>query len=111
MNSGKSCAISLIWRFRCIRAICFSNIASYAYEGGEGKAEIQIFKTDDEITLVFTDEGIAFDPLAKEDPDVTLSAEDRPIGGLGIFIVKKSMDDVSYKRENGKNVLTIKKKL
>ena len=89
----------------------FSNIASYAYEGGEGKAEIRIFKTDDEITLVFTDEGIAFDPLAKEDPDVTLSAEDRPIGGLGIFIVKKSMDDVSYKRENGKNMLTIKKKL
>ena len=61
--------------------------------------------------IEFRDKGIPFDPLAKADPDVTLSAEKRQIGGLGIYMVKKSMDEVRYRRENGENILTIRKKL
>ena len=89
----------------------FVNIASYAYGGANGDAEIGLFVENGEITMVFTDAGIAYDPLAKPDPDVTLSADDRPIGGLGIFLVKKIMDAVTYRRENGLNVLTVKKKI
>ena len=61
--------------------------------------------------IEFRDRGIPFDPLARPDPDVTLSAEERGIGGLGIYMVKKTMDEVLYRRENGENVLTIRKKL
>ena len=57
------------------------------------------------------DHGIPYDPLAKEDPDVTLSAEERQIGGLGIFMVKQTMDDVSYEYKDGRNILRLKKKL
>ena len=60
---------------------------------------------------MFRDRGVPFDPLAKADPDVTLAAEERQIGGLGIFMVKKSMDEVLYRYENGENVLTLRKKL
>ncbi|MCR5485445.1 MAG: ATP-binding protein, partial [Clostridiales bacterium] len=62
------------------------------------------------IKMTFCDRGVAFDPLAKDDPDITASADERQIGGLGIFMVKKSMDKVEYKRENDKNILTIYKK-
>ena len=61
--------------------------------------------------ICVVDEGVPFDPLAKEDPDVTLSAEERQIGGLGIFLVKKTMDGMAYRREDGKNILTIRKKI
>ena len=91
----------------------FVNIASYAYPDGNGTAGVRIYFEGDPITAVitFTDSGIQYDPLAKEDPDVTLSAEERGIGGLGIFLTKKTMDDVSYEYRDGKNVLTMKKKL
>ncbi|SKB71521.1 Anti-sigma regulatory factor (Ser/Thr protein kinase) [Lachnospiraceae bacterium] len=87
----------------------FVNIASYAYEGDDGNAFIKIDTDPDnsKATITFIDEGVPYDPLKKEDPDVTLSAEERPIGGLGIFIVKKTMDDVIYTHEDGKNILTI----
>ena len=61
--------------------------------------------------LTFIDSGVPYDPLSRPDPDTTLSAEERRIGGLGIYMVKKSMDDVSYAYEDGKNVFTIKKRL
>ena len=61
--------------------------------------------------ITFVDCGVPYDPLAKEDPDVTLSINDREIGGLGIFMVKKSMDDMIYAYENGQNVLTIRKRI
>ena len=63
------------------------------------------------MTLTFTDWGAAYDPLAKEDPDITLSAEERAIGGLGIFMAKKNMDDIRYEYKNGQNILTLIKKL
>ena len=91
----------------------FVNIASYAYEGKEGPSNIKIEKTADgsAVAITFTDEGIPYNPLEKEDPDVTLSAEERQIGGLGIFIVKKSMDATDYKREGNKNIFRLEKKL
>ena len=91
----------------------FGNIASYAYAPGTGKVTVRIGVDEDPATarITFIDEGVPYDPLAKEDPDVTLSAEERKIGGLGIFLVKKSMDDMTYEYKDGKNMLTIVKKL
>ena len=91
----------------------FVNIASYAYAPGHGDAVIGCRVEEDppSITVQLRDWGKPFDPLAKKDADVTLSAEDRDIGGLGIYMVKNSMDAVDYKREDGQNVLTISKNL
>ena len=91
----------------------FVNIAHYAYTPGEGDATIRVEPSRDAgaVEITFLDRGVPFDPLAKPDPDVTLSAEERKIGGLGIFMVKKSMDDMRYEYRDGQNVLTIRKAL
>ena len=91
----------------------FVNVAHYAYPQGEGDMTLYIGFDDQcrDITFRMTDKGIPFDPLTKPDPDITLSAEDREIGGLGIFITKKTMDSLSYSYENGENVLTMIKKI
>lgn len=91
----------------------FVNIASYAYHPEVGEARIDVDAGGDPptITVRFLDRGKPFNPLAKADADTTLSAEERGVGGLGILLVKKNMDDVSYSYEDGKNVLTIKKTL
>ncbi len=90
----------------------YINIASYAYGEGTGKAEILLdTDTEGQVALTFMDSGVPYNPLAREDPDITLSAEERGIGGLGIFMVKKSMDDVKYRYEDGKNILTLIKKI
>ena len=89
----------------------FVNIAHYAYTPAVGSATIRFEKTDDPkaVSITLIDGGIPYDPLAKPDPDVTLSSDDRPIGGLGIYMVKKSMDEVTYEYRDGKNVTKIKK--
>ena len=89
----------------------FSNIVRYGYPDGPGPIAVQFVERRDPETVYirFEDSGIPYNPLAKDDPDVTLSAEERDIGGLGIYVVKKTMDDVKYKYEDGKNILTIKK--
>lgn len=91
----------------------FINVAHYAYPDGNGKAKvsINIDPTTDEMTCILSDSGIAFNPLTQDDPDITLPVEQREIGGLGILIVKKTMDYVEYSRENGENILTMRKKL
>ena len=91
----------------------FVNIAHYAYDGGEGHVSLGIAFDAAVSTVTFrmTDKGIPFDPLKKPDPDITLSAEDRDIGGLGIFIAKKTMDCVTYAYENGENILTMIKRI
>ena len=91
----------------------FVNIAHYAYDGGEGHVSLGIAfdASESNVTFRMTDKGIPFDPLKKPDPDITLSAEDRDIGGLGIFIAKKTMDCVTYAYENGENILTMIKKI
>ena len=91
----------------------FSNIAYYAYPPGSGTVTVQVEIAGEPAcaTLTFIDSGIPYDPLSRKDPDTTLSAEERQIGGLGIYMVKKSMDGVAYACEDGKNVLRITKKL
>ena len=91
----------------------FVNVAHYAYGDGEGEMALGIgFDPESrEMTFRMTDRGIPFDPLQKPDPDITLSAEEREIGGLGIFITKKTMDTVTYAYENGENILTMMKKI
>ena len=91
----------------------FVNIASYAYGNGSGKAVVQVTVHEDPLSveITFIDNGKQYDPLAKADPDTTLSAKERKKGGLGIFMVKKSMDNVSYEYKDGNNILTIKKNL
>ena len=91
----------------------FVNVARYAYRDGEGDVTLGIGfdKESRTITFCMRDRGVPFDPLKRPDPDITLPAEEREIGGLGIFITKKTMDSVEYVYENGKNVLTMIKKI
>lgn len=100
----------------------FGNIANYAYSPEVGKATVEIRSEtytaeagDQEnvtqVVITFTDHGVPYNPLEKEDPDVTLSADKRQIGGLGIFLVKKTMDNIEYEYKDGKNILTIKKNI
>ncbi len=88
----------------------FSNIARYAYSPDTGGAAVRI-AVDEYVTIEFEDSGVAYNPLSSETPDISLSAEEREIGGLGLFIVKNIMDSVEYRRDGNKNILTIKKKL
>ncbi len=89
----------------------FSNIARYAYAPNVGEATVRVESSDDPLTVIITfiDKGVPYNPLEKEDPDTTLSADDRQIGGLGIYMVKKSMDSMEYEYRNGQNILSIKK--
>lgn len=110
---GYDCSIKVQTQIDIAVEELFVNIASYAYEDGCGMACIQIDKEemDPVVAITFIDQGIPYNPLEKEDPDVTLSAEQRSIGGLGIYMVKKSMDEVTYRHHDGSNILTIKKNL
>lgn len=91
----------------------FVNVAHYAYGEKDGNVEfnISLDETTRNVTIQMVDSGVQFNPLQKADPDVTLSAEERSIGGLGIFITKKTMDQITYAYENGKNILTMIKKV
>lgn len=91
----------------------FVNIARYAYGDSAGNVTLDIGFDEGSRTVTFcmTDSGVPFDPLKKPDPDITLSAEERDLGGLGIFITKKTMDTVTYAYENGMNKLTLSKKI
>ncbi len=93
----------------------FTNIANYAYPDGQGTAvvtsEIKEENGETIMTISFSDSGQPFDPLAMPDPDITAPAEERNIGGLGIYMVKETMDKVDYSYEKGRNILTITKKI
>jgi len=88
----------------------FVNIAHYAYNPEIGGAVIRI-TVSDEVLIEFEDKGKPYNPLLKIDPDITKNAEERDIGGLGIFMVKKIMDSVEYNHTDNKNILTIRKVL
>ncbi len=89
----------------------FVNVSHYAYPNRSGQVEVQVKVDEENVEIVFTDNGIPFNPLVKEDPDITLSTEERKIGGLGIYLVKKKMDEVFYRYEGEKNILTIRKRI
>ena len=91
----------------------FVNIASYAYAPDRGTATVRVEVTDEPVavSITFVDQGVAYDPLARADPDTGLPAEERDVGGLGIFLTKKLMDDVTYAYKDGQNVLMLKKNL
>lgn len=91
----------------------FGNIARYAYEPGTGEATVRVDVKENPaaVEITFIDGGVPYDPLKKADPDVTLSADEREIGGLGIFMVKKSMDNIAYEYRDGKNILSITKNI
>lgn len=84
----------------------FDNIASYAY-AEKGLLKIEIFAKNKQIFITFKDNGKAYNPLEQKEPDLSASTEERPIGGLGIFLVKKLADSVQYERKQGFNILTI----
>ena len=119
MTFTEECLESFDCPMKSSMAICvaveeiFVNIASYAYGDGTGNATLSFGFDENEriMTLVIKDEGIPFNPLERDEPDISLSAADREIGGLGIFITKKTMDTISYSFEDGKNILTMTKKL
>ena len=89
----------------------FSNIAHYSYnpEIGQATVRVEVMENPLAVSITFIDNGVPYDPLSKEDPDLTLSAEERQIGGLGIYMVKKSMDEITYEYKDGQNILSIKK--
>lgn len=88
------------------------NIAHYAYRPEVGPATVQVeVEEPRSVVITFIDHGVPYDPLAKENPNITLSADEREIGGLGIYMVKKSMDSIAYEYREGKNILTIQKNL
>lgn len=91
----------------------FGNIAHYAYNPDVGPATVRVEVVKDPMAVIITfiDNGVQYDPLAKADPDTTLSAEEREIGGLGIYMVKQSMDEITYEYKNGQNILRIKKNI
>ena len=83
--------------------------SSYAYPQSDGKVDLRIEYESGCVQLILSDVGLPFNPLERDEPDITLNAEERKIGGLGIFMIKKIMDEVSYSYSNGKNILTMKK--
>lgn len=89
----------------------FVNVANYAYGAGTGPVTLSTMakKETGTLTVSLTDNGTPFNPLEREDPDLSLPAEEREIGGLGIFMVKKNMDEVGYDYKNGQNILTMRK--
>ena len=91
----------------------FVNVASYAYAPGTGSVTLQLESGTSplSVSITFIDSGVPYNPLAKKDPDVSLSAEERSIGGLGIYMVKKSMDSMTYEYKDKHNVLTLVKHL
>lgn len=88
-----------------------TNVIQYAYPGSEGDICIDMGCDNGQLKIVITDNGIQFNPLEKQEPDITLSLDERPIGGLGVFLVKQLMTDVRYDRSEGKNILTMTKEI
>lgn len=91
----------------------FSNIAQYAYgpQGGPATVRVEVLEEPPAVVVTFVDHGVPFDPLARRDPDMTLPLDQRGVGGLGIFMVKRTMDDVQYEYRDGSNILRILKHL
>ena len=107
----KDCSIKIIMQMELVMEEIFVNVASYAYRPNVGSVTVckEIEDAPRAIKITFIDGGVDFNPLAKEDPNINASVEERNIGGLGIFLVKKNVDDIFYERKDGKNIFTVKK--
>ena len=106
------CPLKAMMQIEVVVEEIFTNIAKYAYGDNVGRAKIKIDIQDQkEVEITFMDTGVPYNPLANADPDVTLSAEEREIGGLGIFMSKQMMDHMAYEYSDGMNILRIKKNL
>jgi anti-sigma regulatory factor (Ser/Thr protein kinase) len=88
-----------------------TNVISYAYDGGDHAIGVEFWLDDGSVHAVVTDDGRAYDPLQRPDPDVHAPLEERPIGGLGVMLVRRLMDEATYERRGGTNVLTVRKRL
>ena len=108
---GLGCPAKTLMQIQLAVEEVYVNIANYAYAPGQGPATILMEVSDEErkISFTFIDRGFPYNPLEKEDADVTLPAEQRKIGGLGIYLVKQSMDELNYEYKDGKNIFTISK--
>lgn len=108
---SRDCPMKVTMQMELVIEEIFVNVASYAYKNDAGK--VTICRSFDEepraLNLIFADSGTPYNPLEHKDPDTSLGAEEREIGGLGIFLVKKNVDEIFYKYENGQNILTVKK--
>lgn len=89
----------------------FVNVSSYSYPEGTGNATLKLDFINDDVLITLIDSGIPFDPISKEDPDISLSAEERDIGGLGIYMVKQTMDEMKYERKDNMNILSMRKRI
>lgn len=110
---GMDCSMRSITQIDIALDELFSNVCRYAYGDEVGHVTVYVEEQEEAGTVSITleDEGMPFDPLSRDDPDVTLGIEERQIGGLGIFMVKRTMDNVSYEYVEGKNRLTVEKRL
>lgn len=108
-----SCSIdtALLMQIKLALDEAVINVIQYAYPGSEGDICIDMGYDNGQLKIVITDNGIQFNPLESHEPDITLSLEERPIGGLGIFLVKQLMTNVRYERSAGKNILTMTKEI
>ena len=104
---------ALCFKIRLSIEEAVENVVRYAYEGGIGWLEAGTSLDKDKLVLTveLRDAGVPFNPLEREDPDITLSAEEREMGGLGIFLCKQMMDNLDYRYEDGNNILTMTKKI
>ena len=111
--NSPTCSAKVLTQIDTAAEELFVNIASYAYAPGEGDVTVRVRLERDPpaAEITFTDSGMPFNPLERQDPDTTLPAHARRIGGLGVYMVKKSMDEVRYEYRDGQNILTIRKKL
>lgn len=113
LGEQMSLSPSLVMNLNLAMEEAVSNVILYAYpeQQSDKQIEVTVSRNGDKLILTVTDDGSAFDLMMKEDPDIDLPAEERPIGGLGIFLIKKIMDEVEYRRMNGNNILTLVKKI
>ena len=107
------CPMKILMQINIAIDELFSNIAHYAYnpETGDATVRVEVIEDPMAVIITFIDNGVPYDPLKQKDPDTTLPAEERELGGLGIYMVKKSMDDIDYVYEDGQNILTMRKRL
>ena len=107
----KNCSMKTIMQMELVIEEIFVNVANYAYRPNVGPITICKEIDDKALKISFIDGGVDYNPLEHEDPDINAGIDEREIGGLGIFLVKKNVDEVSYERKDGQNILTIKKNL